>query len=214
VIGHYRWRSGPCREFYEARRQCTIQEVGQFHSTEEALEQRPRCALVGGGGGGKGIWPKGIRFCKTGTEHSIRKGYSMAIPKRAQHGKPQTQPMENACSCSPGLPSAQERIRQKALEDKGLQFTTLWHHIYNVDHLRQSYYNLKRHAAPGIDKVTWQQYGEDLEENLLDLSNRLRCGAYRTKPVRRTYVPKSDGSSRPIGILMVASYCTSRSFVW
>jgi hypothetical protein len=60
VIGHYGWRSGPCREFYEARRQCTVQEVGQLHTTEEALEQRTWCATASGGGGGKGA---GRREC-------------------------------------------------------------------------------------------------------------------------------------------------------
>ena len=137
----------------------------------------------------------------------------MATPKRAQTGKPPTQPRGNACSRPHNLPSAQERIRQKALEDKGLRFTTLWHHIYNIDQLRQSYYNLKRQAAPGIDEVTWQQYGEELEGNLLDLSDRLQRGAYRTKLVRRTYVPKLDGSLRPIGILVLEDKIVQRATV-
>ena len=132
---------------------------------------------------------------------------------RAQYGKPQKQTTANACSQTPNLQSAQERIRQRALEDKGLRFTTLWHQIYNIDQLRQSYYNLKRHAAPGMDEMTWQQYGEDLEGNLLDLSNRLRRGAYRAKPVRRTYVPKSDGSLRPIGILVLEDKIVQRATV-
>jgi retron-type reverse transcriptase len=154
-----------------------------------------------------------MRICKTGTEHSIREGYGMATPKRAQNGKPQIQPRENACSRSLDLQSAQERIRQKALEDKGLRFTTLWHHIYNIDQLRQSYYNLKRQAAPGMDEVTWQQYGEDLEGNLLDLSGRMQRGAYRAKPVRRTHVPKADGSLRPIGILVLEDKIVQRATV-
>ncbi len=137
----------------------------------------------------------------------------MATPKRAQNGKPQIQPRENACSRSLDLQSAQERIRQKALADKGLRFTTLWHHIYNIDQLRQSYYNLKRQAAPGIDEVTWQQYGEDLEGNLLDLSGRLQRGAYRAKPVRRTRVPKLDGGLRPIGILVLEDKIVQRAAV-
>jgi len=132
---------------------------------------------------------------------------------RAQHGKPQKQTTASACSHISNLPSAQERIRQKALEDKGLRFTTLWHQIYNIDQLRQSYYNVKRHAAPGMDEMTWQQYGEDLEGNLLDLSKRLRRGAYRAKPVRRTYVPKSDGSLRPIGILVLEDKIVQRATV-
>jgi group II intron reverse transcriptase/maturase len=137
----------------------------------------------------------------------------MVTPKRAQTGKPLTQPREHAYSRPHDLPSAQERIRQKALEDKGLQFTTLWHHIYNIDQLRQSYYSLKRHAAPGLDEVTWQQYGKDLEGNLLDLSKCLQRGAYRAKPVRRTHVPKADGSLRPIGILVLEDKIVQRATV-
>jgi RNA-directed DNA polymerase len=132
---------------------------------------------------------------------------------RAQHGKPQQQTTASSCSHTPDLQRAQQRIRQKALEDKGLRFTTLWHHIYNIDQLRQSYYNLKRQAAPGIDEVTWQQYGEELEGNLLDLSARLQRGAYRTKLVKRTYVPKLDGSLRPIGILVLDDKIVQRATV-
>jgi group II intron reverse transcriptase/maturase len=81
-----------------------------------------------------------------------------------------------------------------------LQFTTLWHHVYDVARLREAYLSLKRQAAPGVDGETWQHYGEDLEDNLQDLSDRLRRGAYRAKPVRRVYLPKSDGRQRPIGV--------------
>ena len=169
--------------------------------------------MVGGEGGGKGIWPKGMQSCKTGSEHRVSQGKGMDSRTRAQHGKPQKQTTANSCSRTPNLPSAQERIRQKALEDKGLRFTTLWHHIYNIDQLRQSYYNVKRYAAPGMDEMTWHQYGDDLERNLLDLSNRLRRRAYRAKPVRRRYVPKLDGSLRPIGILVLEDKIVQRATV-
>ncbi len=59
---------------------------------------------------------------------------------------------------------------------------------------------MKRDAAPGIDGETWRQYGKKLEENLQDLSVRLRRGAYRANPVLRVYIPKADGRQRPIGI--------------
>jgi len=169
--------------------------------------------MVGGEGGGKGIWPKGRRSCKTGTEHRVRNGKGMDSRTRAQHGKPQQQTTARAYSRSTDLQRAQQRIRQKALKDKGLRFTTLWHHIYNIDQLRQSYFNLKRQVAPGLDDVTWQQYGEDLEGNLIDLSARLQRGAYRAKPVRRTYVPKADGSLRPIGILVLEDKIVQRATV-
>jgi RNA-directed DNA polymerase len=53
-----------------------------------------------------------------------------------------------------------------------VRFTTLVHHVYNIDHLRAAYFALKRDAAPAIDGETWQHYGEALEENLRDLSGR------------------------------------------
>jgi group II intron reverse transcriptase/maturase len=93
-----------------------------------------------------------------------------------------------------------ERIRQAASRDKQLRFTTLWHHVYNIDRLREAYFSLKRNAAPGVDGETWQHYGEHLDENLQDLSDRLKRGAYRAKPVRRAYIPKPDGRQRPLGV--------------
>jgi RNA-directed DNA polymerase len=98
------------------------------------------------------------------------------------------------------VPSALERIRQVTRRDKGEKFTALLHHVYEVDRLRDAYFALKREAAPGVDGETWGQYGEDLEVNLKDLSDRLRRGAYRAKPVLRAYIPKTDGRQRPIGL--------------
>ncbi|HEY6926260.1 MAG TPA: group II intron reverse transcriptase/maturase [Steroidobacteraceae bacterium] len=98
------------------------------------------------------------------------------------------------------MQSALERVRRAARRDRGLRFTTLAHHMFNVDHLREAYFRLKRRAAPGVDGVTWRQYGRALEENLQDLVRRLRSGAYRAKPVRRVYIPKPDGRQRPLGV--------------
>ena len=100
----------------------------------------------------------------------------------------------------PSAPSALERVRQAATEDRKQRFTALLHHIYDVERLRLAYRSLKRDAAAGIDGETWRHYGESLEGNLADLSERLRRGAYRAKPVRRAYIPKADGRQRPLGI--------------
>ena len=81
-----------------------------------------------------------------------------------------------------------------------MRFTTLFHHVADIEALREAYLGLKRKAAPGVDGVTWQQYGEELEANLRDLSARLKRGAYRAKPVRRVYIPKADGRQRPLGV--------------
>ena len=79
------------------------------------------------------------------------------------------------------------------------QFTALLHHV-SVDLLRDSYYALKRQAAPGVDGVTWQEYETGLESRLADLHNRVHRGAYRAQPSRRVYIPKADGRKRPLGI--------------
>ena len=99
--------------------------------------------------------------------------------------------------------SALGRVRRAAREDRGRRFTTLLHHVYAVDTLREAYLSLKRGAAPGVDGVTWREYGEGLEERLQDLSGRLQRGAYRARPVRRGYIPKPDGRQRPLGITAV-----------
>jgi group II intron reverse transcriptase/maturase len=80
-----------------------------------------------------------------------------------------------------------------------MRFTALLHHV-NVDLLRDSYYRLKRQAAPGVDQISWQEYGEELEERLTDLHGRVHRGAYRAQPSRRVYIPKTDGRQRPLGI--------------
>ena len=95
-------------------------------------------------------------------------------------------------------PSALERVRQAASKDKEVRFTALLHHIYNPETLRMAYFSLKKEAAPGVDGETWRHYGETLEDNLQDLSHRLKRGAYRAKPVRRAYIDKSDGRKRPL----------------
>ena len=109
--------------------------------------------------------------------------------------------------------SAFERIRQSINKDKTQQLTTLFHHIYSIDQLRASYYALKRKAAAGVDGMTWQQYGESLEENLKDLARRLKRGSYRAKPVRRMYIPKPDGRKRPIGVTALEDKLVQRAVV-
>ncbi len=90
-------------------------------------------------------------------------------------------------------------VREAARKDKKRKFTALLHHV-TTDLLRDSYYSLKRKAAPGVDGVTWEQYGEGLEGRLKDLHDRIHRGAYRAQPSRRTYIPKADGRQRPLGI--------------
>jgi len=98
------------------------------------------------------------------------------------------------------LPHELDRVRQAAQRRRDERFTALWHHIYDIRRLRKAFFSLKRRKAAGVDEQTWEEYGRNLEENLKGLSERLRRGAYRARPVRRAYIPKRDGSQRPIGI--------------
>lgn len=104
------------------------------------------------------------------------------------------------------------QLRQAAETRKAEQFTALWHHVYNPNRLHEAYYELNRRSAPGVDKVTWKQYGEDLWSNLTDLADRLRRGAYQPLPVERTYVPKGDGRQRPIGKPALEDKIVQRAF--
>jgi RNA-directed DNA polymerase len=110
-------------------------------------------------------------------------------------------------------PSALERVRQAASKDKETRFTALLHHIYNLETLRMAYFCLKKDAAPGVDGETWRHYGETLEDNLQDLSHRLKPGAYRAKPVRRAYIDKNDGRKRPLGIPVLEDKIVQRATV-
>jgi group II intron reverse transcriptase/maturase len=112
-----------------------------------------------------------------------------------------------------GAPSALERVRQAALKDRRQRFTALLHHVYDVERLRAAYLALKRGAAAGVDGVTWRHYGEELETNLRDLSERLKRGAYRAKPVRRAYIPKTDGRQRPLGVPTLEDKIVQRAVV-
>jgi len=128
-----------------------------------------------------------------------RVGEGGAFPRREGTAEPE------------GLHSALDRVRQAALADKELKFTNLWHHVYDVERLREAYLALKRNAAPGVDGQTGEAYGRALEGNLRDLSERLRRGTYRARPVKRVYIPKADGRQRPIGVPVLEDKIVQRA---
>jgi group II intron reverse transcriptase/maturase len=97
--------------------------------------------------------------------------------------------------------NALERVR-KAARQKGTKFTALLHHI-TPERLKASYRKLKRNVAAGIDGVSWEQYGKALDQNIGDLHERIHRGVYRATPSRRTYIPKSDGSRRPLAVATI-----------
>jgi group II intron reverse transcriptase/maturase len=96
--------------------------------------------------------------------------------------------------------SALDGIRQTAKGRRDAKFTGLLQHIYAVERLEAAYLALKRDAAAGVDGQTWQSYGQDLQGNLRELSDRLARGGYRPQPVKRAYIDKADGSKRPLGV--------------
>ena len=110
------------------------------------------------------------------------------------------------------VPSALDRVRRVAAKDKQVRFTALLHHV-DVERLRAAYWALNPKAATGVDGVTWQDYGQDLEDNLRDLHARVHRGAYRASPSRRAYIPKPDGRLRPLGISALEDKLLQRAVV-
>jgi RNA-directed DNA polymerase len=114
--------------------------------------------------------------------------------------------------------SALDGIRQTARRKgkdgrRGAKFAGLLHHIYAVERLRAAYLAVQRDAAAGVDGQTWGGYGQALEENLLDLSDRLARGGYRPQPVKRVYIDKTDGSKRPLGVPALEDKIVQRATV-
>ena len=108
--------------------------------------------------------------------------------------------------------SALDRGREAARRDAKQRFTNLLHHV-KVDLLRQAYGALNHDAAAGVDEVTWKEYGEGLEERLIDLQDRIQGGRYRAKPSKRDWIAKPDGRQRPIGIASLEDKIVQKALV-
>lgn len=109
--------------------------------------------------------------------------------------QPNTYPTQSGKGVSQGLAG----VRKAARENREMRFTALLHHL-TIDLLRESFYSLKKKAAPGVDGVTWHEYEAGLEDRLIDLHSRVHRGAYRALPSRRVYIQKEDGRQRPLGV--------------
>ena len=149
------------------------------------------------------------------TMHGGGESYSGVVPAKQPNksGRPQAEVVEerplakenteqsNQCRTQSreSGPNGLGRVREVAKKDGKVRFTALLHHV-TIDLLRDSYHSLKREAAPGVDGVTWQEYGEDLEGRLSDLHGRIHRGAYQAQPSRRVWILKADGRQRPLGI--------------
>ena len=129
---------------------------------------------------------------------------SDSSPAEVVEGRSQTkentrQPNLGRTPSRESRPSGLERVREAARKNGKLKFTALLHHV-SIDLLRGSYNSLKKQAAPGVDGMTWEDYGQGLEARLADLHGRIHRGAYRAQPSRRVWIPKADGRQRPLGI--------------
>src|SRR6201988_2630553 len=126
------------------------------------------------------------------------------LPAEAGEGRTQMkenidQPHMLLTQSGKGMSQGLDGVRKAAKERRQERFTALLHHL-SVDLVRDSFFALKRQAAPGVDGVTWQEYETGLEDRLVDLPSRVHRGAYRAQPSRRVYIPKPDGRQRPLGI--------------
>ena len=128
------------------------------------------------------------------TRSSAESGEGRPLIKE-NAGLSSTHPTQSGKGVSQGLAG----VRKAAREHKEMKFTALLHHL-TVDLLRESFYSLKRKAAPGVDGVTWQEYESGLENRLVELHGRVHRGAYRAQPSRRVYIQKEDGRQRPLGV--------------
>ena len=151
---------------------------------------------------------------QTSDMHAARESDVPIVPaKRANKAFPAAEPVEErgttkGNTIQQAVDRAQDRehtsiglagVRQLAKKDRNVRFTSLLHHV-NVDLLRESFMKQNRKASPGVDQVTWKEYGRDLEDRLQDLCDRVHRGTYRAKPSKRTWIPKADGRQRPLGI--------------
>jgi group II intron reverse transcriptase/maturase len=107
---------------------------------------------------------------------------------------------------------ALDRVRKAARLRKEEKFTSLFHHL-SLDLFRESFFALKRDAAPGVDGLTWKAYETDLDLKLTDLLSRVHRGAYRALPSRRTYIPKADGRQRPLAVAALEDKIVQRATV-
>jgi RNA-directed DNA polymerase len=105
------------------------------------------------------------------------------------------------------------RVRESARKNKQEVFSTLLHHI-SIPLLERSFYSLKRGSAAGADRISWNQYEEALQEHLKTLHEELQRGSYRPTPARRIYIPKADGSQRPISIQCVRDKVAQQALVF
>ena len=110
------------------------------------------------------------------------------------------------------LSTKRQRIAELARSKRGVALSTL-HHVIDLEWMKEAYRLTRKDGAPGIDGVTAADYASNLEANLLDLLERIKSGRYQAPPVRRVYIPKADGSRRPLGLPTFEDKVAQRAIV-
>src|SRR6266704_1770453 len=121
-------------------------------------------------------------------------------------GQQSTHRAQDRASVSQAL----ECVRQAARQRKKERFTALLHHV-DPAMLRTAFYAMKRDAAPGVDGVTWETYEQNLDRRIEILHARVQAGTYRALPSRRSYIPKEDGSKRPLAVAALEDKIVQRA---
>ena len=104
-------------------------------------------------------------------------------------------------------------ISGHARRDQEFKFTSLAH-LLDEEYLRDCYQSLNRNKAVGIDSVSWQEYGANLDRNLAQLVLGLKRKKYKPLPARRVYIPKNDKETRPLGIPALENKIVERGITW
>jgi RNA-directed DNA polymerase len=135
-----------------------------------------------------------------GLAHSMpRQGQRPEATEGANESTQSAQATSAVRTTEPDWQTFLRAIAEKAFKDKHHRFGDLYRRL-NQDVLRLCFLRLRQDAASGVDGMTFQQYGKNLEANLADLVGRLKRKAYRARLVRRKYIPKGPGKLRPLGI--------------
>jgi RNA-directed DNA polymerase len=143
------------------------------------------------------------------TNNAERSAAELVEPRTGTKGNANQQSTRRAQDRE-SVSQALARVRLAARRGKKEKFTTLLHHV-DPEMLETSFYALKRDAAPGVDGMTWDTYEQGLDLRIEDLHTRVQSGAYRAQPSRRAYIPKEDGTKRPLAVTALEDKIVQRA---
>jgi RNA-directed DNA polymerase len=143
------------------------------------------------------------------TNKADRSAAEPVEPRTGTKGNANQQRMRRAQDRE-SVSQALERVRLATRRGAKEKFTALLHHV-DPKMLRTAFYALKRDAAPGIDGMTWETYEQGLDRRIENLHARVQSGAYRAQPSRRSYIPKEDGTRRPLAVTALEDKIVQRA---